>query len=747
MNARRRKYKSSAPPSKSAGGEVESSASTSRLLASPQRLELLYEISKLFVRFENVEETFDEALGLIARTLAIRSAILIDVEDGQPKMTLWPSNGQNSEQMRVARSRAEAAYSYLVGASPAETLDLSPHAGATALPRPPAVAREDDPGKRFIVIPLVVGRRGIFGALQLESAASLDKADLVFVNAIANQLAIAVDRQAAWRRDIARREQAEALADKHEALVDNLDRAFVWEVDARTYRPFYLSARAEKLLGHPRWKWLEGDGVLGWVHPDDRDRVQRTFQRALVEKKDQRCDHRCIALDGRVLWVHTGVHVVGAETNSPRLQGVTFDITAERAAEDDQRFLLAASKTLGASLDFPTMLNGLSRVALPRLGDFCFVDVISSGNEIRRAAWAHVNPSKERMLDEVFRNEPKLNFTRYPVSGVIRSGKSELVPNVDEVGPLASGASSEHLVPLRVFGVRSLITVPLMVAERKLGALTIAFAESGRRHGPTDLALAEELAARAALALENVRLYEQAQQAIRVREQILAIVSHDLRNPLGTVLSGASLLAKPGTSEDLKSALVPRMHRAAETMHRLVEDLLDFVNIEAGRLAIKLAPEDPCAILQEVVSNFQGVVHEKKLRLSLEMGRPMPRAYCDRSRVQQVLSNLVGNAVKFTPAGGLILLRVEARNRDVLFTVSDSGPGIGQSDLQHIFERYWRSSEADYKGSGLGLAIARGIVDAHGGRIWAESVPGAGASFFFTIPANTAEYPVHMSPS
>jgi signal transduction histidine kinase len=233
------------------------------------------------------------------------------------------------------------------------------------------------------------------------------------------------------------------------------------------------------------------------------------------------------------------------------------------------------------------------------------------------------------------------------------------------------------------------------------------------------------------LAAENARLYEQARQAIRVREQILAIVSHDLRNPLGTILMTASILAKRGTLPQP----VGRIQRSAERMLRLIDDLLDFASIEAGSLAIRRQPHDPGSILQETLASFEATAQEKGLRLSAGVEPRLPKVFCDRDRLLQVLSNIVANATKATLEGGQITLRVEGRAQDLMFTVADTGPGISEEDLKHLFERYWRGGETEYKGTGLGLAISRGIISAHGGQMWAESELGKGATFFFTIPA------------
>ena len=234
----------------------------------------------------------------------------------------------------------------------------------------------------------------------------------------------------------------------------------------------------------------------------------------------------------------------------------------------------------------------------------------------------------------------------------------------------------------------------------------------------------------AALAAENARLYEQAQHAVRAREQLLAIVSHDLRSPLGTIVMAADLLA----TTDAPPRAVGSIQRAATRMLRLIEDLLDFASIESGRLTMRRQPLDPRSLIEETLASFEGVTQAKGQQLTAKGEPQLPQIYCDADRILQVFSNLIGNATKVVPEGGTITLQAQTRGHEVLFAVSDSGPGIGAQDLPRLFDRYWRSDEAEYRGTGLGLAIARGIVDAHGGRIWVESELGHGATFYFTIP-------------
>ncbi len=407
-----------------------------------RRLEHLYEVSKLLADFEDLDQTVSAALALTSGTLPLRSAILIKATTETLKMVTWRAEGHSDESMAAAKANAQTAYAYLVGASPAEMFELTERSGGAALPRQATAQLAPLDRSRFLVIPLVVGRQPVFGALQLESATSLHRADLVFVNAIANQLAIALDRHRAWQRDIALRQQAEA--------------------------------------------------------------------------------------------------------------------------------------------------------------------------------------------------------------------------------------------------------------------------------------------------------------ATRMREQILAVVSHDLRGPLATIMMATGLLARAEVPDERRRnppKAFAMIQRAAERMLRLIEDLLDFASIQVGQLGITRMPREPATLVKEAIANFEQLAREKHLHLESEVEADLSTLSCDRDRIIQVFSNLMSNAFKVTTSGGSIILRARAHEREVLFVVSDTGPGIAEEDLQHLFERHWRSREPGYKGTGLGLHIAKGIVEAHGGRIWAESTLGQGATFFFTIPAMDGDHP------
>jgi len=828
-----------------------------------RRLEQLYEISKLFAAFD-VEHTLDAALKVVADKLPLESAILIEsVVGGHTDMMVWPSCGSDPHRLQAAKTHATDAYAYLVGAASAGELEvqeaLRGDLGPTVHRDPECGEGSPDEARRFIVIPLVVGRGVVFGALQLEGARRLDRHDLAFVNAIANQLAIALDRNRAWANDVRRRREAQRLQAKYEALVDHLDHAFVWEADAETRQVSYVSAQIELMLGFSRRRCL--DEPAWWsahVHPEDRAALDHTFKRAIAEPEHQRCEHRCVAADGSIRWLRTSIHLVDGGGEPPHLQGVSFDVTAARTAQDQvleqlafttamasglaegtlaidlddritfindagagllgcrgrhvigtrsaellqiegepgvagespltvairtaqvcsdagviirpdgqrfsarytatpiqrdgkltgavlafddvserkaaqeaEHFLLGAGKLLSTTLESTATADAVARLGVPQLGDLCFLDVVASDDQLMHVAWAHTDLAIQLEVDRSLGTEPRAPVFAKLAAQVMASGRSLRMPALPD-----DAFAAADLAFVRQLGIRGALSVPLALGARRLGTLT--FCTTGERlQRDGDTAVAEELGRRSAFAIEHARLYEHARQAVALREQTLAIVTHDLRSPLSTIVMAASMLS----DEDLMAGnprsrvlAAEKIQLAADRMDRLLGDLLDFASIEAGRPSMRTKVCEVDAILNEAIVSFEPIANKQRVRLFGATRTGMPAILCDRDRILQVFGNLLGNAIKCTPAGGSVYLRVKREARDVVFSVSDTGPGISVTHQKRLFERYWRSPDAGYKGTGLGLAIARGLVEAHQGRLWVFSKLGHGATFYFSIP-------------
>ncbi|HEX7622701.1 MAG TPA: GAF domain-containing sensor histidine kinase [Anaeromyxobacteraceae bacterium] len=404
-----------------------------------------------------------------------------------------------------------------------------------------------------------------------------------------------------------------------------------------------------------------------------------------------------------------------------------------------ERFLAEASGQLALSIDWQQTLSRVVRLAVPFLGDWALVVVVGPDGEARSVAAEAADPALGAVARELLERYPIERSATHGVGRVLRTGAPELIteiaPDTFVDGDAGEGGDLRRDI-LRRLGLRSYIAAPLAVGQRILGAVAFGLGEGPRRYGPDDLALAEALAQRCALAIENASLYRAAQEATRVREEVLAIVSHDLKTPLGALHMGAQVVARLAPSgaqgEELRRA-ANTVRRTAERMGRLIHDLVDVASMEAGRLSLSRARHDAATIAREVVEALSPLAVERAVELTFDADEPLPLG-ADRDRLHQVLTNLISNALQVTPAGGKVKVASRREGSEVVFSVSDTGPGIPAEDLAHLFERWYRGRRAPYPGSGLGLAIARAIVEGHGGRIWVESEEGAGSAFSFAIP-------------
>ncbi|HYO72331.1 MAG TPA: PAS domain S-box protein [Archangium sp.] len=415
------------------------------------------------------------------------------------------------------------------------------------------------------------------------------------------------------------------------------------------------------------------------------------------------------------------------------------DISDRKQAEESQQFLSESGRVLVAALEYEATLRSLARLVVPRLADYCVVCMREDG-EVQRLAVAHRDPAREPLLLALGRMRSG-NQTQVGMQRVLRTGEPELVPEVTDAWLRASAEDEEHFTTQRALAPRSLMIVPLVARGRTLGSITFAFTgESGRRYGPADLSLAEGLASRAALTLDNARLYQDSQQATHARDEVLAVVSHDLRNPLNVISLGATYLLKhlpqgaEGTSWRKQAEL---MRRSADRSVHLIQDLLEVAKIESGRLTVEPRPQDACQLVEDAIELHRTLAEARRLWLERELETELPRVLADRGRVLQVFSNLIGNALRYTPEGGSITVRARREGRFVRFFVSDTGKGIAPEHLPHLFERYWQA-KGTREGAGLGLPIAKGIVEAHGGYILVESELEKGSTFSFTLPVDEA---------
>jgi signal transduction histidine kinase len=389
--------------------------------------------------------------------------------------------------------------------------------------------------------------------------------------------------------------------------------------------------------------------------------------------------------------------------------------------EESLRLLATASQVLTSSFDLAEPLRQVARMMVPRLGELALVDVLGPKGELGRAATASLEPTTQGELPPAALAGGTLQ------QRVLSSGR----PIV-----LSKPGAAATLLGAGGLGAKSALLVPLASTKGPLGVLTLVSTSAVRRSSAQDLALAQDLAGRIGTAVERAQLYGQAKEAIAAREDILAFVSHDLKNSLMSLFLNVEMLHRNAPQDERRHGWkqLDRIRRGIFQMRRMIEDLLDVGSIDSGRLAIDPREHEIGELFQDAVELSAPLIHDKRIEIKIEMPAAPFKVRCDRERMMQVFSNLIGNAVKFVPERGTIVLSAAASGTNALVSVRDTGPGIPPARLPHLFQRYWQADETARKGRGLGLFITKGIVEAQGGVIWAESQVGTGSTFFITLP-------------
>jgi len=417
--------------------------------------------------------------------------------------------------------------------------------------------------------------------------------------------------------------------------------------------------------------------------------------------------------------------------------------TDAEAAQRRAAFLAESSALLGSSLDHHATLAALARLAVPAIADWCAVDVVRESGALERVALVGPDPAQEERAREIERRHPFDELSPFGPPRVIRDGQPQLVSELPEGFFAKRARSAEHLEAIAALGFRSYICAPLPARGRTLGALTLLCAGSGRRYGADDLRLVEELARRAGLAIDNARLYESerraradAEEANRTKDEFLTTVSHELRTPLQAMLGWVGVLRHANLTDAKRQRALDIIEQSGRAQAGLIGDLLDVSRIVTGRLRLHVAPVDLRALVMESADGVRPAVEAKGLVLGMLFDPTAPTISGDADRLKQIFWNLLTNAVKFTPAGGRIDVRVERVAATVRVTVSDTGDGIPPEALPHVFERFWQvesSRSARRKaGVGLGLAIVRHLTELHGGEV-AVASGGAGKGTTFTV--------------
>ncbi|YAF99182.1 MAG: response regulator (plasmid) [Nodularia sp. CChRGM 3473] len=448
--------------------------------------------------------------------------------------------------------------------------------------------------------------------------------------------------------------------------------------------------------------------------------------------------------DGTTLWVKWSETLTNTDGELV-IDGLVEDISDRKCSEDALQLLAQAGSILTSSLDYETTLANVANLTVPALADWCALNVVEEDGSIRRFTVVHQDPAKVEWGRELQHRYPIDPHAEHGVANVLRTKQSEIYSMITDEQLVAIARDADHLQILREMGLKSAMIVPLLARGRILGVLTLIASESGRTYNSFDLSIAEELATRAALAIDNGRLYLVAQRdrttaetASRLKEEFLSTLSHELRTPLNAILGWSQMLLNQTPNSSTSRRALETIARNAKNQTQIVEDILDVSQIITGKFALQVAPVDLVAIINTVIESMHPAIAAKAIHLEMQLDFFEGKVLGDETRLQQIFWNLLSNAVKFTPQNGYILVQLEQVNTEAQITVRDTGVGIKSEFLPFIFDRFSQadsSTTRSYGGLGLGLALVRHLTELHGGTIEASSLgKGQGATFTVKLP-------------
>ena len=534
----------------------------------------------------------------------------------------------------------------------------------------------------------------------------------------------------------------------------------LWESFGEKWFVRYVSRHTQKALGFPQDQW--NPDLTAWIdilHPEDRQRVINSIVDAMNSDHAVLFDDRVRKAEGGWLWLRNIVRRQRNADGEVGLQGFAFDISELKEAqvaleEANQKasFLAEVSAIFAGDLDYQVTLKNIVKMAVPRIADWCTVRI--SGDPPTQIFSDSSSTQKYSELLGSFAPNEQAGPRK-----VLRTGEPEFLPD-EEAMKQAAGLTPEYWQAAHQLGFKSYICVPLRSRDEILGALSFAITQSGRRYTEADLLLAQNLANRAAVAIENARLFDGrralieseraartvAEEASQLKDEFLATLSHELRAPLTAIVGWTNLLRRRPTGDrDLLQHGLEIIDRNIRLQVQLIDDLLDMSRIVAGKLRLDVQTVDLREVVRNAITSIEPAAQAKGVKLHSILDPLAGPMRGDVNRLQQIVWNLLSNAVKFTPKGGHVQISLERVNSHFEIVVADTGQGIETGFLPHVFERF-RQADASttrrYGGLGLGLSIVKHLTELHGGTVKVKSPgPGMGANFTVELPLLVVQPP------
>ena len=414
--------------------------------------------------------------------------------------------------------------------------------------------------------------------------------------------------------------------------------------------------------------------------------------------------------------------------------GTATEIHDQKRAAESSRFLAEASAALAGVVDFESTLQKLVKLAVPYFADWSAIDIVEEG-VLRRLAVAHKNPEKIQVAHELFRQYPPVLNAKGGIAAVLRTGKAQMLSDLSDELLQAAARDEQHLALIRSLGLRSYVCVPLIVAGAPIGVLTFATAESGRRYTEADLSLAIDLAHRAAVAVENTQLYQALRDTDRRKDEFLATLAHELRNPLAPIRNSLQILKMPRLDPETIERSREMMDRQVQQLVRLVDDLLDVSRVMRGKVELRKERVELASIVARAIETAQPLVEAQMHQLTVLLPDESLPLEADPVRLAQVLSNLLTNAAKYTDRNGSIRVTAVRDGDEAVVRVIDNGIGLAPDMLPHVFELFVQADHSSTKaqgGLGIGLTLVKNLVEMHGGSVTAHS-PGLGQGCEFVV--------------
>ncbi len=481
------------------------------------------------------------------------------------------------------------------------------------------------------------------------------------------------------------------------------------------------------------------DGFQELIHPSDRASVTAAILRAVEQGSGCEVEFRNIRPTGAVHWIAGKGKVFANNDGQPaRMIGVGMDVTQDKRSEQTARFLTDASATLAGLVDFESTLQKVASLAVPYFADWATVDMVHNDGTLRRVAVAHVDPAKVELAHDVQRRFPADPADPRGVWNILRTGHAEMVSEITDELLARSIDDDELLGIMRELGLKSYIGVPLSVRGKTLGVISFIAAESGHQYDAADLALAKDLASRAAIAVENSQLYRELKDADRRKDEFLATLAHELRNPLAPIRNSLQILKMPRLDAETIERSREMMERQVQHLVRLVDDLLDVSRVMRGKIELRKEPIELASIVARAVEMVQPLLDAQSHQLTVTLPPESLQLDADPIRLAQVVGNLLTNAAKYTEAGGHIRLSTKRTGDEVVLRVVDSGIGIDPAMLPKIFDLFVQVDHAATRsqgGLGIGLTLVRNLVEMHNGSVEAHSAGlGQGSQFVVRLP-------------